>query len=80
MIIASRKIYTGMFSRSLVMCNINFNDGIVSIIYMLEDGRIVVSDPLNQIAIGREFHSSAFKKKDRRYKSPARIVVVLVSK
>jgi hypothetical protein len=47
---------------------------------MPEDGRIVVSDPINQIAVGREFHYSAFKKKGRRNKSPARIVVVLVSK
>jgi hypothetical protein len=62
------------------MYNVSFNDGIVGIIYMLEDGGIVVSDPLNQIAIGREFHSSAFKKKADDIKSPAWIVVVLISK
>jgi hypothetical protein len=60
--------------------DVSLNNGIVNIIYMPEDGRIVVSDPINQIAVGREFHYSAFKKKGRRNKSPARIVVVLVSK
>jgi hypothetical protein len=62
------------------VCDVSFNDGIMDIIHMPEDGRIVVSDPFNQIGIGREFHTSAFKKKGRRNKSPARIVVVLVSK
>jgi hypothetical protein len=62
------------------VCDVSFNDRIVDIIHMIEDGRIVVSDPFNQIAVGREFHSSAFKKKGRRNESPARIVVVLVSK
>jgi len=48
---------------------------------MPEDGRIMVSDPFNQIGIGREFHSSAIKKKKADDKeSPAWIVEVLVSK
>ena len=38
----------------------------------------MIPDPSDQIVIGREFHTIAYKKK-QVIKSPARIVVVLVS-
>ena len=53
------------------MSDISFNDRIMDIVHMPEDGRIMVSDPFNQFAVGRIFHSAAFIKKAGDFESPA---------